>query len=159
MAEPNGKLNAVWNAYFKDALTIIRETNPVRPVIVGPAFYNSVIKLTAVGSARAGTNTFILTFHYYNPFQFTMQGEDWFPIGKPREWIGTPWKGIPAEKQDVISTMNAIADWAQRNNRPVLLGEFGAGDHADIDSKARYFSFIRQQAELRNFSWCFLISR
>jgi endoglucanase len=151
LAEPNGQMDAVWNDYFKDGLAIIRETNPSRPVIVGPPFYNLVYKLSDLQLPQ--DDYLILTVHYYDPIQFTMQGEDWFPMGKPREWIGTKWTGSDQEKGTVIYAMNLIEDWAKKINRPVFLGEFGAGDHADTTSKALYFSCIRQQAELRGFSW------
>ncbi len=151
MAEPHGGLDAVWNDYFKDALAIIRETNPTRPVIVGPPFYNSVTKLNDLQLPQ--DDYLIVTIHYYAPMQFTMQGEDWFPVGKPREWIGTKWQGSEPERNAITHTMDVIADWAKKNHRPVFIGEFGAGDHADTASKALYFGCIRQQAELHGFSW------
>ena len=151
MAEPRDQLEAVWNDYFNAALAIIRETNPTRPVIVGPPFYNLVYKLSDLQLPQ--DDYLILTAHYYDPIQFTMQGEDWFPIGKPREWIGTKWLGTDQEKNVIVHAMDIISDWAKKNHRPVFIGEFGAGDHADTASKARYFSCIRQQAELHGFSW------
>jgi endoglucanase len=151
MAEPHDQLDVVWNDYFKDALDIIRKTNPTRPVIVGPPFYNMTYKL---GDLQLPQDDYlIVTFHFYNPIHFTMQGEDWFPIGKPREWIGTTWSGSEQEKNDIIHTMDIVSNWAKKNKRPVFLGEFGAGDHADTASKARYFRCIREQAELHRFSW------
>lgn len=94
----------------------------------------------------------ILTFHYYDPVQFTMQGETWYPGGKP-EWIGTKWLGTEQEKNAINYAMDMVSVWAKKNHRPVFLGEFGAGDHADTTSKALYLSYIRQQAELHGFSW------
>jgi endoglucanase len=150
MAEPRDQLDAVWNDYFKDALAIIRETNPNRPVIVGPSFYNLVYHLAEL--QLPADNYLIFTFHYYDPIQFTMQGETWFPGAKP-EWVGTKWLGTEQEKNAVNYTMDRIADWAIKNHRPVFLGEFGAGDHADTTSRASYLAYIRQQAENRHFSW------
>ncbi len=151
MAEPHGGLDVVWNDYFKAALAIIRETNPTRPVIVGPSFYNSMSKLNDLQLPQ--DDYLILTIHYYDPIRFTMQGEDWFPVGKPREWIGTKWLGTEQEKNVIIHAMDVISDWAKKNHRPVFIGEFGASDHADTTSKALYFGCIRQQAELQGFSW------
>jgi len=150
MAEPRDQLDAVWNEYFKDALAIIRATNPIRPVIVGPPFYNMVYHLADL--VLPSDNYLIFTFHFYDPTQFTMQGETWFPRAKP-EWIGTKWLGTEAEKNTINYTMNLIADWAEKNRCPVFLGEFGATDHADSTSRALYFSYIRQQAEAHHFSW------
>lgn len=62
MAEPRGQLDVVWNDYLKDALAIIRETNPARPVIVGPPFYNLVYKLNDLQLPK--DDHLILTFHY-----------------------------------------------------------------------------------------------
>ena len=151
MAEPHGGLDLVWNDYFQDALAIIRKTNPTRAVVVGPAFYNSVLKLNDLH--LPADDHLILTVHYYDPIQFTMQGEDWFPVGKPREWIGTKWTGTEQEKIAISRAMDIVADWAKKNNCPVFIGEFGVGDHADTLSKALYFGCIRQQAEQRAFSW------
>ncbi len=103
MAEPHGKLDSVWNDYFKDALAIIRETNPTRPVIAGPPFYNLVYKLGDLQFPQ--DDWLILTFHFYDPTRFTMQGEDWYPIGKPREWIGTTWMG-PVQLEDQLKKLH-----------------------------------------------------
>ena len=151
MAEPRDQLDAVWNDYFKDALAIIRENNPTRPVIVGPPFYNLVYRLNNL--LLPPDDYLILTIHYYDPTRFTMQGEDWFPIGKPREWIGTKWQGTEQERSVISRMMDIVSDWAKKHNRPVFLGEFGVGDHADTTSKALYFGCIRQQAEQHGFSW------
>jgi len=41
--EPNGLLTPeLWNAYLKDALGIVRRTNPKRNVVIGPASWNSI---------------------------------------------------------------------------------------------------------------------
>src|SRR5207249_7960640 len=41
--EPNQKLTpALWNEYLAEALKIIRETDPNRTVVIGPAFWNSI---------------------------------------------------------------------------------------------------------------------
>jgi len=154
MAEPRDGLDAVWNTYFTDALNIIRATNPTRPVIVGPSFYNAAYKLNDL-TLPEQDRYLIVTFHFYNPLKFTMQGEDWFPIGKPREWIGTQWTGTAEEKGEINYIMNLVADWAKKNNRPIFLGEFGAGNHADTASKVRYFTFCREQAAHNGFSWGF----
>jgi endoglucanase len=45
--EPNGKMNdASWNALLKEALAIIRKTNPTRNVVIGPASWNSIHNLS-----------------------------------------------------------------------------------------------------------------
>lgn len=111
MAEPRDQLDIVWNDYFKDALAIIRKTNPSRPVIVGPPFYNMVYHLADL--QLPADDYLIFTFHYYDPVQFTMQGETWFPGAKP-EWVGTKWLGTEQEKNAINYTLDRVADWAKK---------------------------------------------
>jgi endoglucanase len=51
--EPNGKLTPqLWNAYLREALAIIRRTNPVRTVVVGPGQWNQVSQLDKLEPRR-----------------------------------------------------------------------------------------------------------
>ncbi len=43
--------------------------------------------------------------------------------------------------------------WAQRNNRPMFVGEFGAYSAGDFDSRVRWTTFVRSEAERMNLSW------
>lgn len=96
------------------------------------------------------------TFHYYDPFDFTKQGD----IAGGRI-PGTSW-GTESEFQTVEdhfdAVINANNSWANRNNTqplPIYLGEFGVDNEADnhhMDRK-KWLSWIRIQAEKRNFSW------
>jgi len=41
--EPHGQLTAqLWNALLKDSLAVVRQTNPTRNVVVGPAVWNTI---------------------------------------------------------------------------------------------------------------------
>jgi endoglucanase len=42
-----------------------------------------------------------------------------------------------------------------QNDRPILLGEFGAYDAADMDSRVRWTSFIARLAESHGWSWAY----
>ena len=152
MAEPHGELEKVWEAYFTDALKIIRNTNPTRPVIIGPILNNLPYKINTL-TLPANDKYIIATFHLYNPVKFTMQGEAWFPVGKPMEWIGTKWLGSDSEKVAIVKFMDIVSSWAKLQNKPVFLGEFGVSDNADMESRVRWIAFYRSQAELHKFSW------
>jgi endoglucanase len=153
MAEPHSKLDGdVWENYFTNALAIIRRHNLSRPVIIGPGFYNTPYYLKSL-HLPANDQYIIVTFHLYAPIKFTMQGEAWFTYGKPMEWVGTKWTGTPAEQKEITNTMDIVSKWATDNKRPVFMGEFGASDHADMDSRAAFLTFYREQAEQRHFSW------
>jgi len=152
MAEPRGRLDNLWENYFTEALTIIRRDNPTRPVIIGPGFYNSPQRLSSLHLPE-NDHYIIVTFHLYEPLKFTMQGEKWFPVGKPMDWVGTKWSGTQPEQKAITDIMDAVYKWAAINHRLVFMGEFGASDHADLDSRVKFLTFYREQAEKRNFSW------
>ncbi|MEM8530189.1 MAG: cellulase family glycosylhydrolase [Chloroflexota bacterium] len=89
--EPNGVFNDAperWNELFAQTVSIIRESNPTRPIIAGPAGWN-VIDWLGDFDLPADPNL-ITTVHYYEPHSFTHQGADW--LGDPPP-VGTSWNG------------------------------------------------------------------
>jgi aryl-phospho-beta-D-glucosidase BglC (GH1 family) len=51
--------------------------------------------------------------------------------------------------------LNKALEWSKQNNRPIFLGEFGAYGKADMDSRVRWTTFVRTEAEKRGFSWAY----
>ncbi len=45
--------------------------------------------------------------------------------------------------------------WAQQHNRPIFVGEFGAYDKADYNSRVLWTKFVRGELEKRGFSWAY----
>jgi endoglucanase len=150
--EPNRALTpALWNQYLAEALSVIRASNPSRAVIVGPAFYNSVRHLDEL-ELPVQDRHLIVTVHYYLPMECTHQGADWTKKKYP---VGTPWNGTPAERAVVEADFSKVQAWAGTHNRPVFLGEFGAYDKADMDSRARYTDCVARTAEKFGWSWAY----
>lgn len=148
--EPNRQLTPeLWNNFLNEALALIRETNPERTVVIGPANWNQIPYLDQLELPEDDRNI-IVTIHYYSPHHFTHQGASWSEGSE--EWLGTTW-GSEADKQAVREDFGKAQAWAQAHNRPILLGEFGAYDRADIDSRVAYTSFIARTAE--EFGWSF----
>jgi len=151
MNEPNGAVVAsVWNKLVAMTLPVIRATNPTRNIVIGPADWNDLRALDEL-VLPADDEHIIVTFHYYQPFQFTYQAAEWVPGSA--SWLGTEWKGSSAEKQYVQYDFKIVAQWAEENHRPIFLGEFGAYSKADMDSRARWTAFIAREAEKQEFSW------
>jgi endoglucanase len=151
--EPNRKLTAdLWNTYLADAISIVRETNPRRTLILGPANWNGIESLPSLMLPKADTNI-IVTVHFYHPMRFTHQGAPWSKEFKGLS--GVTWMGTPAEKAAVDSSLKAAADWSTEHNRPIYLGEFGAYDKGDMDSRARYTAYVARTAERLHFSWAY----
>ncbi len=151
--EPNDWLNAsVWNEYLRETLNTIRMTNPMRDVIIGDAQSSTYDWITTLD--LPDDPHIIATFHYYVPNQFTLQGADWI-AGDTRSWLGTTWQGSGEEKARIISNFDLVANWASQHHVRVLLGEFGAYSTAEMASRFRWTSSVRQEAEQHGFAWAY----
>lgn len=151
--EPSEQLTAaIWNELLRDALRVIRASNPNRNVIVGPVQWNNIHALPSLKLPPEDRHL-IVTVHYYEPFQFTHQGAEW--VAGARAWLGTTWQGTEAEKRAIEADFDLAAAWAKREGRPLYLGEFGAYSTADMDSRARWTGFVARQAEARGMSWAY----
>jgi endoglucanase len=149
--EPNGSLTPkLWNQYMKEALGIIRASNPRRTVIVGPAYWNSIDRLGEL-ELPENDRRLLVTVHYYKPMQFTHQGAPWNPENAQKS--GIEWLGTEAETQALKADFDKVADWATKNQRPIYLGEFGAYDKAPMASRERYTAAVARAAEARGWSW------
>jgi len=151
--EPNTRLTPeIWNDYLKEPLALIRAGHPTRTLIIGPAYWNGIDymhRLTLPGQDRH----IIVTVHYYHPMAFTHQGAVWSAENKDR--TGVTWLGTEAEKQTVLHDFAGMQAWAVEHQRPILLGEFGAYDKGDIESRARYTTFVAREAECLSWSWSY----
>jgi endoglucanase len=150
--EPHGQLDAAnWNALFAELLGIVRQTNPTRIVVVGPTSWNSFKELQNL-KLPVDLNL-LVTFHYYDPFHFTHQGAGW--AGEEvKKLHGVTW-GTNADRAAVATDFDQVAAWSKANNRPILLGEFGAYDKSGtpIDLRAAWTSHVRSEAERHGCGW------
>ena len=153
MNEPHEELNKdnAWTEMIPPLLAAVRETNPTRPVILGPPFWNGMWALPKF--KLPDDPNLIVTVHYYNPFHFTHQGAHW--VKDSDKWLGTKWTGDEKEFAAITKEFDATAAWAKENKRPIYLGEFGAFSKADDDSRARWTKTITSEAEKRGWSWSY----
>jgi endoglucanase len=151
--EPNQKLTVdLWNVYLAEAIKIIRETNPNRTLIIGPANWNGIESLKTLILPGEDKNI-IVTVHFYHPMNFTHQGAPWSKDFK--DLSGIKWTGTKEEREEIETKLKVAADWSIKNDRSIFLGEFGAYDKGDMDSRARYTAFVARTAERFNFSWAY----
>jgi len=151
--EPHDNLTAeLWNQYLAEAIPIIRQTNPYRTLIIGPAMWNNISLLPKLVLPESDRNI-IVTFHYYNPFHFTHQGAEW--VSGSDAWLGTTWTGTASQQQAVTQELDEAAAWAQAEHRPLFMGEFGAYSKADLNSRYFWTRFVAREAERRNISWAY----
>jgi endoglucanase len=150
--EPHGKLDAkLWNPLLKETLAEIRKLHPTRWIMIGPDQWNGIGALPQLAIPE-DDRRIIVTVHYYLPFPFTHQGASWVnpspPLGK--EWIGSP-EEIAAMEKDFQS----VADWARVHRRPIYVGEFGAFEKADTESRIRWMRQVKSTCEKYQFSWAY----
>jgi endoglucanase len=151
--EPHDRLTeATWNATIPALLQAVRKTNPTRLVIVGPAHWNGIAALPKL-ELPAGDRNLIVTVHFYEPFQFTHQGAPWAKGAD--QWKGRKWTGSDAERAAIRAQLEKAAAWAKQHDRPVFLGEFGAFQVADMESRARWTRCVTREAEKLGFSWAY----
>lgn len=151
--EPNTNLLPYrWNALVKEAIATIRATNPTRALIIGPTGWNNVNDLVNL-ELPAEDRNLIVTFHLYEPFRFTHQGAEWVAGSDP--WLGTTWEGSTAEQRQLLTLFDKATTWAEKRQRPLFLGEFGAYSKADLPSRVRWTAFVARTAEERGISWAY----
>ena len=151
--EPNGELTSdMWNEFLDEALKIIRKSNPDRTVILGPISWYQINYLDQLVLPENDRNI-IVTIHYYSPMQFTHQGASW--SAQTKDLSGIKWNGTPEEKKAITDDFEKAKKWSEEHNRPLFLGEFGAYEKGDMDSRVRWTSFVTRTCEMMGWSWAY----
>ncbi len=181
--EPHAPLDhEVLNELYRDTIRAIREVDERRILVVEPSSWGTT---PALGRLRLddAEQRVIVSFHCYDPFEFTHQGADWVDLGKLdgvvfpgppaggfepdaglMERDGFPawlraYRSQPAARNPVSPRafedhLDRAAAWSREFGRPVHLGEFGAYGTADDASRQRYAAAIRRACEDRDIPWC-----
>jgi endoglucanase len=151
--EPHAPLDAAaWNAMVAKLIPLVRATNPNRTLVIGPTRWNNLEELPTLVLPKADRNI-LVTFHSYEPFRFTHQGAPWAEdMAKV--------KGVPftaADEARIKADYDKVGAWSKANDRPVLMGEFGAYDKSGIPiaDRARYTATVRREAEAHGFPWAY----
>ena len=151
--EPHDQLDDErWQEVFPTLLKAIRDSNPDRIILIGPAYLNTVDRLDKI-QLPPQDRRIIGTFHYYKPLQFTHQGAFWLNDSAP--WRGTRWVGTPQERKELRNDFERAATWSKQNHRPLYLGEFGAYREANMDDRALWTRAVAREAEKWGFSWSY----
>ncbi|QHW35375.1 cellulase family glycosylhydrolase [Paenibacillus rhizovicinus] len=183
--EPNGSLTwSKWNKMLNKALDTVRSEDQWHTVIIDSANWSNYAALVSLDIPDNEHNV-IVSFHYYDPFLFTHQGANWVgpengttgvvwpgppaqkvePVdaAKQVQWANDwfdayntqPAESNPAGPHAIAEAFDKAESWVKENKRPIWLGEFGAYSNADMASRARWTSFVREQAEKHGFGWSY----
>ncbi len=147
--EPMKKMSGKrWENLLRVLLADIRKTNPDRWVIAGGDNWNSLD-----GLARLHVSydpRLVLTYHDYEPYEFTHQGASWFKNAPP---IGTQW-GSTVEIAEVRAKAIRAARIREKTGMPVWLGEFGAHKKGPRAARNKWTKTMREALELNEIGWC-----
>ena len=139
--EPYGDITVdVWNELVQETYDIVRETNPSRTLVIGSQA-NNMYQLPYLWLPDNDYNI-IVTYHYYTPWRFAILGEE--------DWYGTI-----EERAIIEDELNFAAQWAEDNNRPLLMGEFGSNPLNEMEQRVNWGSFVKHTAEARNICWTY----
>jgi endoglucanase len=119
--------------------------------VIGPGFWNGIDHLAEL-ELPEGDRNLIVTVHYYLPMEFTHQGAPW--SSGTKHLSGIKW-GSDAEKRRVEADFKRAQKWAQDQNRPLLLGEFGAYDKGEMAYRAAYTAHVARTAESLGWAWAY----
>lgn len=148
--EPNG---GFWTArrvtaIQQQAIAAIRESNPDRLIVAGPANWNSLDGLLQWTPPE--DHNLAATFHYYEPHAFTHQDADWMddPPRFDRDW------GTADDVAQVRRHIARAADWARGRGLPLQLGEFGVNRMVPLDQRALWLRTVREACDEHGIGWC-----
>jgi endoglucanase len=151
--EPHDSLTAdKWNEFIPEALEVIRKKNPERIVMIGTANWGGLGGLPHL--KIPDDPNIILTIHYYNPFHFTHQGASWSGE-RSKEWLGTTWDDTEEEREAVRKDFAPLIALEKEKNIPVHIGEFGAYQKADMESRIKWTTFLTRYFEQLDWSWAY----
>ncbi|WP_164779416.1 CIA30 family protein [Paenibacillus kobensis] len=135
--EPHGNITDTQvNDMNSRLVSLIRDTNPDRPIIIGAGGWNSWRSLVYSMEVPNDPNL-IATFHYYDPYTFT------------HELTGT-W-GSESDQLEIRQAFAAVQAWSEKNHIPVYLGEYGARVENDRASRLSYYDFVSDLAARSGF--------
>lgn len=150
--EPNGNADLAWNKDAAALIAIVRKTNPDRWIIVDGSHWANLPSITDL-KLPAGEKHLIATVHMYEPLKFTHQGAEW--LQGSDAWMGTKWEGTSKDKQDVDDLLRIAALMGKKLGVPIYMGEFGAYNKADYESRLRWTDYVARQAEAQGFGWAY----
>lgn len=148
--EPQNHLEGeLWNEYLAEGISVIRENDKNRKIIIGPDRYNSVDRFYKLKIPR--DNNLIVTFHYYEPCDFTFQNNE-YPE-RYKNFKRVMWDGTDEELRALRNKFEIAQKWSKANKVGVFVGEFGIDKDVEESYRKRWIGAVRKQADECDFAW------
>lgn len=173
----------VMNGVYAELIPLIRKTNAQRPIFVGPGRWNGVGELSNLRLPDDDENLIVTVHSYDpfqfthqgaswgGPEQEFYRGVR-FP-GPPQEkFVPRIRRAVPPNIQEWINNYNtkagdenpcsparlqrivdATKEWSDYYGRPAHMGEFGAFEACDAESRASYYREFRTRLEQADIGW------
>jgi endoglucanase len=135
----------IWKDATYNIVTVIRQNDAGRTLIIGASNYNSIYELSRF--VPLSDENIIYTFHFYEPFSYNAEK---FPILNPKAKNTDGEKNyneysIDGNEQSVRDKLQIVKDWGNKYDVPLLCGEYGVyNKYADLDSRCRYIKTVKQ---------------
>ncbi len=148
--EPRDQMSAeIMSAFNQELLARLRQTHPERWIILTGADWGSLQGLKEIELTY--DPRVILSYHDYDPFEFTHQGVHWSRNPPP---VGRRW-GSREDRQAMREKLDAAAQFQAETRMPLFLGEFGTFRDIPLRQRALWTREMRRGAEARGLSWCY----
>jgi endoglucanase len=169
--EPVAEDAAALTAFYARVIAALRSISPERKIILCSNRWGSFKTVTALEPLLDDTNL-IVGVHYYEPHVFTHQGTSWvgldhkdmpaipFPGTLPdlRPYVEASHyayelEGVELTVEAVETDFRELAEWAQRHNVELHLGEFGVYNKVDRSARERWYRAVLDQCERHDIAW------
>jgi endoglucanase len=174
-----------YNPILARALAAVRAIDPTRLVIVDSVFWAAADKLDQLDLPKDDHNLIVSFHMYqpilfthqgltdfmpaeYGTKRIVYPGPPPQPIdpvsgAKAIGWVATwfdnynkkPAAENPSGPATIREQFDLASRFGERTGFPMYMGEFGAGDMADMDSRERWVRDVRTEAERRHMGWAY----
>lgn len=170
--EPVAAENAQLNPVNRALLDAIRRTNPTRIVYITSNRWGG---FSTVDDLEIPADPYVaITLHFYEPFVFTHQRARWTGFGPDMPLVPFPGRvppldrGVPPDHwirqqegreltvaEHIDAPFARIAQWARERapGKEIHIGEFGAYEPADPESRRAWIAAVRAACERHGFGW------
>ncbi len=163
-----------------DLVESIRAGAPDHTILLSGPQWSSPLELDTFDPDLIGDDNVIYNIHFYEPFFFTHQGATWVGSAEIESMRGVPYPSTPERvaailpqqtnqnardwlvgygeerwgPDDLARILNEGIDWAEANNVPVMVTEFGVlRTYSDPVDRARWYRDVRLHLEDRDVPW------
>lgn len=174
--EPEMRDRYRWYGVESKLAAAIRQGAPSHTIIAAGANWDDDTDMVFLDPLRV--SNVIYVFHFYDPHIFTHQGATWgsnyWHFLKGLHYPSDPKNAAEVAELEpeaihrlavirygddhwdaarIEADINQAADWAHRNNVPLVCNEFGVYRHADPADRTRWITDIRTSLERHNIGW------